>query len=138
MDQLKVPYTPWRLRATQEIVYRPSLVVELQTPQTLLRILSIVDSGADYCLFPSSVGTFLGLEINKGHLRQFTGVGGMEQSSYFHKVNLSISAGPQFMDSVGFSEGLDSLGCGILGQEGFFDRFEVRFNRKRRFFTLHW
>jgi hypothetical protein len=57
-----------------------------------------------------------------------TGVG----TAYFHYVTLEIG-GWSHECFAGFTPDLDKVGipCGILGHEGFFDRYEVAFNFKK-------
>jgi hypothetical protein len=63
-------------------------------------------------------------------------VGSSGQEAYFHKVDLEIIGLAVQSLSVGFSTSLDGRGHGLLGQNGFFERFSVRFDHKKGTFTV--
>jgi hypothetical protein len=52
-------------------------------------------------------------------------------------ADLTINAGPiEWAANVGFTEGLNYLGVGLLGQIGFFDKFKVTFEHSKKLFHL--
>src|SRR6266478_9261573 len=55
-------------------VSRPYLLVTLYYGTNKRPVLSLVDSGADYCLFHSSVASELGIELKGGWLKEFGGI----------------------------------------------------------------
>jgi hypothetical protein len=99
----------------------------------------IVDSGADYCVFPSSYGEMIGLDIEKGPHLQSGGLGGGD-TLYFHKITVKIILGNepmQFICKAGFSRKMDRAGIGFLGRHGFFELFdEVSFYQQKKRFIL--
>ena len=100
---------------------------------------SVVDSGADFCVFPAQFGEMMGIDIEKGeHLPTF-GVGGGE-TIFFHKIKVGIVIKDEVWDFecyAGFSKKMSSKGVGLLGRDGFFDLFqEVSFNQGAKMFRL--
>ena len=99
----------------------------------------IVDSGADFCVFPANLGELTGLDVFGGkHIMTF-GIGGKE-ILYFHnvKVEVIIKNEPWIFECrAGFSTKLNAKGIGFLGRDGFFDLFqEVAFSQKVKMFRL--
>ncbi len=105
----------------------------------LFYIDSIVDSGADFCVFPVDAGKAIGLDIREGKSISTFGIGGKE-TLYFHKVIVEVIINDQswkFECRVGFSSKLNAKGIGFLGRDGFFDLFkEVSFNQQVKMFRL--
>ena len=96
---------------------------------------SIIDSGADYCVFPAKFGESIGLDLTKGdHLPSY-GVGGKD-ILYFHNIQINIvieGDSWEFDCFAGFSSRLDERGVGFLGRHGFFELFEeVTFNQNKQ------
>jgi hypothetical protein len=93
-------------------------------------ILALIDSGADVCVFHSSIGKTLGIDVSSGRPETLGGISGTghEITAYFHLVRLTV-AGLNSIDlEVGFTDS-DGIYSGLLGQQGFFDEYEVRFLR---------
>ena len=105
---------------------------------------SVIDSGADFCVFPAEFGEMIGLTVEAGqHLPSF-GVGGKD-TLFFHKIKVGIIMRNEiekdeiwkFECTAGFSRTMNKKGVGLLGREGFFDLFkEVSFNQNARMFRL--
>ncbi|MDO8674988.1 MAG: hypothetical protein Q7K71_02565 [Candidatus Omnitrophota bacterium] len=99
----------------------------------------IVDSGADYCVFPARYGEILGLNIESGRRLRSGGLGGGDVL-YFHKVTVKVvldGEPVQFHCRAGFSRTMDKAGIGFLGRHGFFELFEdVCFHEDKKKFVL--
>ena len=86
---------------------------------------SIIDSGADYCVFPSQLGTMIGLNVELGKKLPTYGVGGQE-TLYFHNVKVVLiidGEAWEFKCFAGFSRKMNHKGVGLLGRQGFFNLF---------------
>ncbi len=69
--------------------------------------------------------------------RQLTGgVGASGNVTYYENLEIDVGNGLKFTTYVGFTQGLESQGTGLLGQNGFFENFVVNFDYKSRIFTL--
>ena len=55
------------------------------------------------------------------------GVSSASVPTHFASIALDIQGVVQFPVYAGFTSGLEAMGVGLLGQTGFFDRFNVAF-----------
>lgn len=109
-------------------ILKPIIPVKIIIGNELLDYAALIDSGADFCIFPADLGEYLGLDIRSGTSEIFGGIqekAGAE--AFLHRVRLSIG-GWQYKTTIGFSYDVAKYGFGILGQKGFFDIFIVKFN----------
>jgi hypothetical protein len=72
----------------------------------------------------------LGLDIKAGLQLTFYGTSGEPQKVYFHKIKFKIG-GHEHFAKVGFSYEMENLAYGILGQDGFFDRWNIKFEYQK-------
>lgn len=127
--------------APPKVIYVPLLDTKLcyQGRQTIFSFSSLVDSGADFCVFPAKFGRLIGLPIEEGEAIITSGIGGKE-ILYFHKVQVGVVIREQiwkFECEAGFSFKMNAKGIGFLGRKGFFDLFEeVAFNQQKRMVKL--
>lgn len=87
---------------------------------------SIIDSGADYCVFPSQLGELIGLNVGLGKRLPTYGVGGQE-TLFFHHIKCTFIIGSEAWDFsclAGFSRKMNHKGIGLLGRQGFFNLFK--------------
>jgi len=108
-------------------IKRPRLQVRLFYGDKHQDMICLVDSGADDCMFHSSIANLLGIEMEKGRYKPYGGiVAGHTIDAYLHSIELQV---------YGFSERIkieaaftDSSGVdGLLGQSGFFENYQVIF-----------
>lgn len=110
---------------------RPVIKIEFDNPtRGKFSYFVLVDSGADYCMFHASIGESLGLNIKSGKPLIFYGTSGEPQQAYFHKITFKIGGHSHTAD-VGFSYDMEKLAYGLLGQDGFFDKWNVKFEYKK-------
>jgi len=116
---------------------RPRLAVTLISGNESFACYALIDSGADDCIFPASFGTVLGLNVRTGRHYTFGGAGGGGvQSAYFFDLQIAIQNVGKYKMPIGFTTALQNAGIGLLGQNGFFDRFRIGFNLRKGIFTL--
>ena len=87
---------------------------------------AIIDSGADHCVFPRSFMQPLGIDALGAPVEMTTGVGSTVPTN-FANITIDMQGVVQFPVYAGFTTGLDAWGSGLLGQVGFFDRFNIHF-----------
>jgi hypothetical protein len=128
---VKYPYKPFPLDHVDPVskldyAWRPALKVLIwyQNKRTA-PIESILDTGADHCIFDAQIGEDLGIPVTKGAPVAFTGIGGGETTGFLHNVTLTLAA-QNFEATVVFAYGIATTG--ILGQTGFFNHFVVTFD----------
>lgn len=135
----KFPYRREPTRASSaypERVYvpRPRIEIRLAHGERFVTLLALVDSGADDCLFPLEVAQYLRLPLQRDAIHRYGGIGSGNITAMFGRVALHVGQWtlPDFY--TGFSDSPSVVP--ILGQNGFFDQFEVTFNRSGEFFKL--
>lgn len=109
---------------------RPVIQIDFETPSGNFGYLVLIDSGADYCIFHASIGEQLGLDIKSGKLLTFFGTSGEPQKAYFHEVTFKIGGWVHTCE-VGFSYDMEKLAYGLLGQDGFFNKWVVKFEYQK-------
>jgi hypothetical protein len=88
---------------------------------------SILDSGADHCVFPLEFARQLGFNPEGTTPVMTEGVGIAGVPMYYWTITIDLGAA-QVEVIAGFTEDMDGRGIGLLGQYGFFDRFKVQFD----------
>jgi len=126
------PYRAFPLDQTDPVTkldfaWRPALKVLIwYNHKRTAPIESIVDTGADHCIFDAELGEALGIPVTKGDRCQLLGFAkGASAMGFVHKVALTVAA-HRIETRVVFAYGIASTG--ILGQHGFFDHFTVTFD----------
>ena len=117
-------------------IARPILQVRLYYGLHHQDLRCLVDSGADECLFHTSVGIVLGIDVQAGRLRQFAGIAaGHFVNAYMHPIQIQIQGFSEKIDiEAGFTD--SDWVSGLLGQSGFFDNYRVTFERFRGRFEV--
>lgn len=145
MSYVTLPYTelfiPAKGSRPAKVIHSPLLNTKLffRRKETMFDFPSVVDSGADFCVFPAKYGSIIGVKIKQGDSIVTNGVGG-RKILYFHKIKIGVYLRDQiwkFNADVGFSYKINEKGVGLLGRQGFFDQFrEVVFNQNKRMFRI--
>jgi hypothetical protein len=95
-----------------------------QTP----RIPAIVDSGSQCCLSKADLAEYLGIDLKGGLEGTMGGLShGMREPVYYHDVKLYVESDWVIDITAGFIKKLSV--AGLLGRNGFFDNFKVRFDQ---------
>ncbi len=109
-------------------ISRPYIPISLIGPKGIWEGYGLIDSGADRSLFNVQIAENIGLNLNEDPVEKFGGIEGSTIEARLHKVKVQIIG----MDSeieitAGFvsSDGV----AAILGQDGFFDSFSIKFER---------
>lgn len=110
----------------KKVTIRPIVQIDFLTNRGPLGYSVLIDSGADFCMFHAKLGEALGMDIKTGKCLIFVGTSGHPQRAYFHKVKFLIG-GVEHECYAGFSDEMEKLPYGLLGQDGFFDKWNVKF-----------
>ena len=86
---------------------------------------AVIDSGASICLFHSSIGEGIGLNIEKGEPDDTMGISGVPTKIFKHTIHLHV-LGHMFKIRAGFAAELPL--AGLLGRIGFFEHFKITFD----------
>lgn len=98
---------------------------------------ALIDSGADMCLFHSSIARTLGIDLQSGKEIEIKTLAVEPVPCYVHTVHLGIKGEPGIDIQIGFLERDLIADGGLLGQEGFFDHFDIRFQRWQNCIHIH-
>lgn len=137
------PAPPTAAFPKRNLIKRPLLQLTLRRGSISINTFAIVDSGADECIFPASLGIALGVPIPNPNVYVFSGTANQPQNAYFDDVHVSVMAStspPQiafeFELYAGFCETLEHVGLGLLGQNGFFSLFKVVMDHPNHFLEI--
>jgi hypothetical protein len=117
--------------------YRPVLRTKIKYAGKTIPCVSLVDTGADACMFPLDFGLVLGaVSVAGAHNSLGTSAGGDDLPVYYREVTLEITGIGEWSVYAGFSATLNRIAGGILGQHGFFDHVRARFDLPNRQFHV--
>lgn len=94
---------------------------------------ALVDSGADQSIFDAQFAEAVGIEdVESGEEVKFEGVSGHFLTGYLHDVDLNVGGNPFRDVNIAFSRDMPDNAVNILGQQGFFDLFPIKFTYSAR------
>ena len=109
-------------------ISRPIIPATLFGPKGSVTVDALIDSGADRCLFHTDLGREIGLDLEKGEKENFSGIEGGRIPAFLHKIQIQIVGMDKKIEVLaGFSSAPGVFA--ILGQEGFFDAFRIKFEK---------
>ena len=116
---------------------RPVIPIVLRNRNKYLRYEVLIDSGSDHCFFGAHIGEALGININNSEIKETFGVSGKVSLYYVHPVTLQIGE-KSLLINAGFMPNLGGqiFSYGIVGQEGFFDKFVVKFDLSEKLIEI--
>lgn len=106
---------------------RPVIPVVISYKNIKIPYRVLVDSGADFSLFDVEVARLLGIPLESGEKSDAFGISGSGNTIYIHTLTLKVGNVPLKI-KAGFLQNMTQVGYGIVGQVGFFDKFEVKFD----------
>ena len=120
---MKFPYKPFPLPQPYPITkldfaWRPVLKVFIwYNHKRSMPLESVLDTGADHCIFDGEIGDEVGIPVTNGVPVPFTGIArGAQTTGFLHNVTLTLAT-QTFQAPVVFAYGISATG--ILGQTGF-------------------
>ncbi len=114
---------------------RPVIPIEISYNGKSIRHAVLVDSGADWCVINAEIGEALGIKIKNDKPHEFMGISGKPETGYVHVVGIKVKS-VRYNTPVIFASSLKEDRYSIVGQVGFFDQFDIRFNYKRKEIVL--
>ena len=114
----------------------PLLQVRLGSGTNRTDVVGLVDTGATDCLFDRDVADALGIILADSDItREYFGVGGQSVIGHIHLIRFQILGFSEWVEiEVGFID--TKLPYQLLGQSGFFDNYEISFQRYRGRFEI--
>lgn len=121
--------------STVKWIKRPIVQIEVLGPAGRRAFDALIDSGADVSLFNAQVAELLGLDLSKAKVRNFLGISGGIEARTLENVEIQIEGiDTPVTIPVSFVQS-DSVGL-LLGQEGFFDTFRIKFEKDHNTFEI--
>lgn len=106
---------------------KPYSLVRLFAPDgSSIRVLGIIDSGADACTFKSAVADSLGIKWSEGDEIEVTGVEGSGIVAYQHHLLLQIEPIPSPINCVVLFS--DTVPQNLIGRESVFECMYICFH----------
>ena len=113
----------------------PLIHVSLRHKNKAIDLRALIDSGAADCVFHRSIGDALGIEIESGRLKDYMGIARQSVAGYVHEIGLRVQGMSEWVTiEAAF---IDAQIIPLLGQGGFFDSFQVVFERYRGRFEIN-
>ena len=127
---MKFPYRKVNLQnpfSSKQFILRPVIPLSIKYKDEALRFEALIDSGADFSIFPTEIAKKLGIILKNSDHITFSGAGGNIINGIKAEVFLEIGS-QEIAAMVVFAP----VENGILGQYGFFDLFKVNFDLKKK------
>lgn len=120
---------PLRLWKPEPII--PITIFNETKTSSLKDTLVLLDSWAVLSVFDIEIAQDLKIDLSKAQEEEFTAIGGTVVTVKLKNIPIQINGDTEsFEIPVGFMK--DAGGENILGQEGFFDKFSITFERSKR------
>lgn len=116
-------------KVTPKII-RPIIEVILKSETRVGIFPSLIDSGADHCIFSLDTAKSLNIKLNPKNKTTISGIAIEAIDGYWNELELRV-AGKTYTTKIIFAK-ISDYGHGILGQQGFFDHFDVKLSHKRQ------
>ena len=113
-------------------VFRPIIPIEVTKKSSSFPTEALLDTGADFCIFSGEIAKVLGIKMESGDPHGIEGVGGAKTRGYLHNIGLTIPGFLMYSSWGFFSDDLNDMNHAILGQRGFFEKYKVSFEYKKK------
>jgi len=120
---------------TLKFIKKSIVSIEVFGPKDSKNFDALVDSGADCSLFNIQVAEVFGIDLSNARPARFTGISGQIDGYRLEKIKIKVD---------GLNELVEIPVCFIksptvsllLGQEGFFDQYRIRFEKDHDTFEI--
>jgi len=116
-------------------IKRPVVQIEVFGPAGKRTFEALIDSGADVSLFNIQVAELLGFDLSRAKARNFVGISGGVEAFTLEEVGIQVEGiDSSIVIPVSFVRS-PSVSL-LLGQEGFFDAFRIKFEKDHDTFEI--
>lgn len=115
--------------------FYPLLQVFIRSGVNMRPTLALVDSGSSDCVFSASFGEVLGIDVPAGQPHQFHAFDLNPVRGFVHKVQLQVTGFDHWIELNAVF--IESEVLPILGQQGFFESYQIVFERFKRQFQIN-
>ncbi len=106
---------------------RPVIPITLVQNGIEVSYQALIDSGSDICIFDAGLLEILEINLTSGERRELIGATGQPAVFYFHLIGIKVG-GWKYNIKAGFMPRTAALDYGLVGQQGFFNIFTVKFD----------
>lgn len=114
-------------------IRRPIIQIVVKSQNYFAIYPVLIDSGADYCIFSLELARDLGITLSKTKVG-IRSVGRDKVMGRWGAVEIKIGD-TSYSTKVLFAK-ISKFGHGILGQQGFFDHFDVKLNYQKQIIEI--
>lgn len=111
-------------------IKRPIIPIIIKSDNYLILYHGLIDSGADYCIFSLEIAKELRLNFSNKNRATFISAGGEMVKGFWGEIDLRIDGTTYTIQAI-FAK-ISDFGHGILGQQGFFDHFDVKLSYQKQ------
>ncbi len=111
-------------------IIRPIIPIIIKSDAYFILYHGLIDSGADHCIFSLEIAKELGLKFSSKDRTKFISIGKKEVKGYWGEIDIKIGNVTYTVEVI-FAE-ISDFGHGILGQQGFFDHFDVNLSYQKQ------
>jgi hypothetical protein len=119
------------------VVWRPIIPVYLLNNKKIIGYEAIIDSGADFNIFHSEIADILGVDYEKGNKKLLFGMGHQEITGFECELEIKIQGFDKHKAKVIFSDQIPPNSFGVLGNLGFFNKYDIDFQYNRKVITVN-
>ena len=116
-------------------IKRPIIPLIIKSGNYFILYHGLIDSGADYCIFSLEIAKELGFEFSIKDETKFIGVSKDEVKGCWGEIGIKI--GDALYTTKVIFAGISDFGHGILGQQGFFDHYDIKLSYQKQSMKLH-
>ncbi len=110
-------------------ILRPIIPVSLKGKNKSVHYEALIDTGADFCIFPLGLAKTLDIDLTKNSSLRFAGINGEPMEGFMGDIKIGLGKEYVFTKIV-FAQTTNVVG--ILGQRGFFDHFDVKLSYQKQ------
>lgn len=114
-------------------IRRPIIEIIIRSKNNFAIYPVLIDSGADYCIFNIELAEALGVKLTKKRT-DFRGVGKEKIKGFWGEVEIKL--GDKSYQTKAIFADISDFGHGVLGQQGFFDHFDVRLSYHKQIIEI--
>ena len=115
-------------------IIRPIVPIILKSSTRIAFYTALIDSGADYCIFGLGVAEALNIELKPQNKTKVSGVGKELVEGFLTDIEIKIGH-VMYRTKVIFAD-ISDFGHGILGQQGFFNHFDVKLSYQKQIIEI--
>jgi predicted aspartyl protease len=131
---MRIPYTKYKIGT--ELERLPLISVRLACNNKKVKLWALIDSGADFSVFNADIAAILGVDLEKERQVELAGFVGGSALAWIYQVNLEVEGLQSININVAFTESSMPELC-LVGQRGFFDKFQIRFERYKDLIEIY-